>query len=135
MSTAVTFPVLLEHFFIQRLIQQRRVSPHTIASYRDTFRLLLRFVQAKLRKAPTQLQFEQLDAPLIAAFLDDLEKSRGIAPRSRNLRLTAIRSFFRYAAFEAPSYAAQIQRVLAIPCQRYTHPQVGFLASSEIDAL
>ncbi len=95
MSTA-SFPVLLEHFFIQRLMQQRRVSPHTIASYRDTFRLLLRFTQTKLGTAPTQLQFDQLDAPLIAAFLDELEKSRGISPRSRNLRLTAIRSFFRY---------------------------------------
>lgn len=135
MSTAASFPILLEHFFTQRLMQQRRVSPHTIASYRDTFSLLLRFVQAKLHKAPTQLQFQQLDAPLIAAFLDDLEKIRGICPRSRNLRLTAIRSFFHYAAFEAPSHVAQIQRVLAIPCQRYTHPQVGFLTSSEIDAL
>ena len=134
MSTA-SFPVLLEHFFIQRLMQQRRVSPHTIASYRDTFRLLLRFTQTKLGTAPTQLQFDQLDAPLIAAFLDELEKSRGISPRSRNLRLTAIRSFFRYAAFEAPAHAAQIQRVLAIPCQRYAHPQVGFLTGSEIDAL
>ena len=87
MSTASNFPVLLEHFFIQRLMQQRRVSPHTIASYRDTFRLLLRFVQAKLHKEPSQLQFEQLDAPLIAEFLDDLEKSHGITSRSRNLRL------------------------------------------------
>jgi site-specific recombinase XerD len=135
MSTAADFPVLLEHFFMQRLMQQRRVSPHTIASYRDTFRLLLRFVQKKLQKAPSQLPFEQLDAPLIAAFLDDLEKSHRITPRSRNLRLTAIRSFFHYAAFEAPSHAAQIQRVLAIPSQRCARPQVGFLTGSEIDVL
>lgn len=135
MTTVASFPMLLEHFFTQRLMQQRRVSPHTIGSYRDTFRLLLRFAQVKLGKAPTQLAFEALDAPLITAFLDDLEKNRGIAPRSRNLRLTAVRSFFRYAAFEMPTHAAQIQRVLAIPSQRYTRTQIGFLTLPEIDAL
>ena len=135
MTTIASFPVLLEHFFTQRLMQQRRVSPHTIGSYRDTFRLLLHFAKAKLGKTPSQLTFDQLDAPLIAAFLDDLEKNRGIAPRSRNLRLTAIRSFFRYAAFEEPAHAAQIQRVLAIPCQRCTRAQIAFLTRPEIEAL
>lgn len=135
MNPAVSFPALLQRFFTDRLIQQRRASPHTIASYRDTFRLLLRFAQGQLGKAPTQLAFEQVDAPLIAAFLDDLENNRGITARSRNLRLTAIRSFFRYAAFEAPAHAEQIQRVLAIPSQRFTRAQVGFLTRTEIDAL
>jgi site-specific recombinase XerD len=135
MSPAVSFPALLQRFFTERLMQQRRASPHTIASYRDTFRLLLRFAQGQLGKAPTQLAFEQVDAPLIAAFLDDLENNRGITARSRNLRLTAIRSFFRYAAFEAPAHAEQIQRVLAIPSQRFTRAQVGFLTRPEIDAL
>ena len=135
MSPAVSFPALLQRFFTERLMQQRRASPHTIASYRDTFRLLLRFAQGQLGKAPTQLAFEQVDAPLIVAFLDDLERNRGITARSRNLRLTAIRSFFRYAAFEAPAHAEQIQRVLAIPSQRFTRAQVGFLTRPEIDAL
>ncbi len=135
MSPVPSFPELLQRFFTERLIQQRRASPHTITSYRDTFRLLLRFAQARLGKSPTQLTFEQVDAPLITAFLDDLESNRGITARSRNLRLTAIRSFFRYAAFEAPAHAEQIQRVLAIPSQRFTRAQVGFMTRSEIDAL
>lgn len=135
MSPAASFPALLQRFFTERLMQQRRASPHTIGSYRDTFRLLLRFAQGRLGKSPTQLAFEQIDAPLITAFLDDLENKRGITARSRNLRLTAIRSFFRYTAFEAPAHAEQIQRVLAIPSQRFTRAQVGFLIRTEIDAL
>jgi site-specific recombinase XerD len=135
MSSTVSFPILLERFFTQRLMQQRRASPHTIASYRDSFRLLLHFAQARLGKRPTQLAFEQIDAPMIGAFLDDLQTTRGSAARTRNLRLTAIRSFFRYAAFEAPAHSAQIQRVLAIPNQRCTRALVGFLGKPEIDAL
>lgn len=135
MSATVNFPTLLQRFFTQRLMQQRQVSPHTIASYRDSFRLLLHFAQSRLGKAPNQLAFEQIDAPLIAAFLQNLERKRGIAPRSRNLRLTAIRSFFRYAAFEAPTHSEQIQRVLAIPSQRFTRTQVGFLSRAEVEAL
>lgn len=135
MNPTVSFPALLQRFFTERLMQQRRASPHTIGSYRDTFRLLLRFAQGRLGKLPMQLAFEQIDAPLIAAFLDDLASNRGITARSRNLRLTAIRSFFRYAAFEAPANAEQIQRVLAIPSQRFTRAQVGFLTRPEIDAL
>lgn len=135
MTPAASLPALLESFFTRRLMQQRRASAHTIGSYRDTFRLLLRFAQARIGKPPFELAFEQIDAPLIAAFLDDLEKSRSIGARSRNLRLTAIRSFFRYAAFEAPACSAQIQRVLAIPSQRFTRAQVGFLTAPEVQAL
>src|ERR1700694_5683795 len=107
MKSNATLATLLENFFTQRLMSQRQASPHTISSYRDTFRLLLLFAQRRLHKPPSHLAFEEIDAPLIAAFLDDLEKSRGIKARSRNLRLTAIRSFFHYAAYEEPPRAAQ----------------------------
>src|SRR5487761_1928832 len=127
MNAILNFPVLLERFFTQRLMQQRQASPHTISSYRDTFRLLLQFAWQRLHKAPSQLTFEEIDAPLVVAFLDDLEKSRGVTPRSRNLRLTAIQSFFHYAAFEVPACSAQIQRVLAIPNKRFTRAMVHFL--------
>ena len=135
MKSPTNFAFLLQSFFTQRLIQQRRVSHHTISSYRDTFRLLLRFIQKRLEKTPSALALEEIDAPLIAAFLDDLEKIRGITPRSRNLRLTAIRSFFHYLSFEVPSLSAQIQRVLAIPNKRYTRAIVHFLTRPEADAI
>jgi len=135
MKPTATLAVLLESFFTQRLMNQRQASPHTISSYRDTFRLLLRFAQRRLNKPPSHLAFEQIDAPLIAAFLEDMEKSRGITTRSRNLRLTAIRSFFRFAAYEEPSRSAQIQRVLAIPSKRHTRALVHFLDRPEIEAL
>jgi len=135
MRSSATLAALLERFFTQRLMNQRQASPHTISSYRDTFRLLLQFAKQRLHKSPSRLEFEEIDAPLIAAFLDDLEKVRGISIRSRNLRLTAIRSFFHYAAYEEPSHAAQIQRVLAIPGKRHTRALVHFLSRPEIDAL
>jgi len=135
MKSSATLAVLLENFFTQRLMNQRQASPHTISSYRDTFRLLLQFAQQRLHKSPARLGFEEIDAPMIAAFLDDLEKCRGITARSRNLRLTAVRSFFHYAAYQEPSHAAQIQRVLAIPGKRHTRTLVHFLNRSEIDAL
>lgn len=133
--TTPGFPALLQGFFTRRLMQQRQASPHTIGSYRDSFRLLLRFAQQQLGVAPQRLKFEQIDAPLIAAFLDDLQANRGIGVASRNLRLTAIRSFFRYVSFEMPTHAAQIQRVLAIPNKRFTRTQIGFLVREEIDAM
>ena len=136
MTTTITsLAPLLERFFTQRLMQQRQASPHTISSYRDTFRLLLNFAQQRLHTPPARLAFETIDAPLIVAFLDDLEKHRGLSARSRNLRLTAIHSFFRYAAFEAPAHAAQIQRVLAIPSKRFTRTPVHFLTRPEVEAL
>ena len=126
---------LLQAFFTQRLMQQRQASPHTIASYRDTWRLLLQFAQQRLHKAPSALALEDIDAPLITAFLDDLETVRRVTARTRNLRLTAVHSFFRYAAFEAPATSAQIQRVLAIPAKRFTRALVPFLSRPEVDAL
>ena len=126
---------LLENFFTQRLMRQRRVSAHTIASYRDTFRLLLQFMQTRLHRAPSTLALENIDAPAVVSFLDDLEKARAVTARTRNLRLTAIHSFFRYVAFEAPTHAAQIQRVLAIPAKRFQRALVPFLSRQEVDAL
>jgi site-specific recombinase XerD len=135
MNRQPSFPALLEGFFTQRLMQQRRASAHTIASYRDTFRLLLKFIHRRLRRAPSTLALEDIDAPLVVAFLDELEKTRGVTARTRNLRLTAIRSFFRYVAFEAPAHARQTQRVLAIPAKRFTRLLVPFLSRQEVDAL
>lgn len=133
--SSCSFAVLLQRFFTDRLIGQRQASPHTISSYRDTFRLLLRFAERRLHRPPYRLAFEQIDAPLIAAFLDELERNRKIGARSRNLRLTAIRSFFRFAAYEEPAHASQIQRVLAIPGKRYSRALVQFLDRAEIDAI
>jgi site-specific recombinase XerD len=134
MTHPVSFAALLERFFTQRLMQQRQASPHTISSYRDTFRQFLKFVQEQLHEPPTRLNFEEIDAPLIVAFLDGLEK-HGVSVRSRNLRLTALHSFFWYAAFEVPDHSAQIQRVLAIPSKRFTRTLVQFLTRAEVGAL
>ena len=135
MTYPAGFPALLESFFTKRLIAQRRASPHTIASYRDTFRVLLQFTQRQLGKSPSQITLEDLNAPLIGAFLDDLEGGRKNSVRSRNLRITVIRSFFRYAAMEAPQHSGLIQRVLAIPNKRQERRLVGFLTRPEVDAL
>lgn len=135
MTPQPSFAALLEGFFTQRLMQQRQASRHTVASYRDTFRLLLQFAQQRLHKAPATLALEDIDAPLVTAFLNALEQVRGVTARTRNLRLTAVHSFFHYAAFEAPANAAQIQRVLAIPAKRFTRPLVPFLSRPEVDAL
>ena len=129
------FPTLLQAFFSDRLLLQRHVSPHTIAAYRDTFRLLLVYTQEQLGKAPSGLRLEDLDAKLISHFLQHLEQQRGNGARSRNLRLAAIRSFFRYAAFEAPEHAELIQRVLAMPNKRYERALVSFLCEIEVNAL
>ncbi|RKZ83365.1 MAG: integrase [Gammaproteobacteria bacterium] len=134
-TTTTSLAPLLERFFTQRLMQQRKASPHTISSYRDTFRQFLIFTQQRLHQPPSRLNIEQIDAPLIVAFLDELENHRGLSVRSRNLRLTAIHSFFHYLAFELPTHAAQIQRVLAIPSKRFTRTLVSFLSRPEVDAL
>jgi len=135
MKSSASFAVLLESFFTQRLMKQRRASAHTIRSYRDTFHMLLQFIEQRLRKKPSQLELTEVDAPLICAFLDEMEGTRNISCRSRNVRLSAIRSFFHYAALEAPAQSAQIQRVLAIPSKRHTRNLVNFLTRPEIEAL
>jgi len=135
MNYQATLSPLLERYFTQRLMQQRQASPHTISSYRDTFRQFLKFTQQRLHKSPASLRFEDIDAPLIVAFLEDLEQQHGVCARTRNLRLTAIHSFFRYAEVEEPIYAAQIQRVLAIPNKRFTRTLVPYLTRPEVSAL
>ncbi len=124
---------LIERYFTERLMRQRNVSANTIAFYRDTFRLLFRFAQARLRKPPSALVVDDLDAPFISAFLADLEAQRGVSARTRNLRLTAIHSFFRFVSFEEPAHSALIQRVLAIPSKRHDKLQVYFLTRPEIE--
>ena len=135
MTTTIAFPTLLETFFTDRLLRQKRASPPTIASDRDTFSLLRRFTPQRLGKAPSAFTLDDLDAPLISAFLDDLEHQRGTSPRSRNVRLAAMHSFFHYVSLRAPSHSGLIQRVLAIPSTRYARPPIAFLTDAEIEAL
>ncbi|MCA1698364.1 MAG: site-specific integrase [Actinobacteria bacterium] len=125
----------LEAFFSHRLISEKGASQHTIAAYRDTFRLLLCFAQQRTGKPPCKLQIEDLDAPLIGAFLDHLERDRGNSPRTRNARLAAIHSLFRFAALEHPEHAALISRVLAVPTKRFDRAIVTYLTPEEVDAL
>jgi site-specific recombinase XerD len=135
MTTNLTFPTLLEMFFTERLVRQQQASPHTIASYRDSFCLLLRFAQKWLTTSPSALTLADLDVPLIGAFLDHLEQERGTSARSRNVRLAAIHAFFHYAALHVPDRSGLIQRVLAIPNKRYERTPITFLTRVEIDAL
>ena len=125
----------LEAFFTDRLAQQRHASNHTVAAYRDTYRLLVGFVRERTGIPPHQLDLADLDAPTIGAFLDHLEHDRGNSVRTRNARLAAIHSLFAYAALRHPEHAASIQRVLAIPNKRHDRALVSFLTPPEIDAL
>jgi integrase/recombinase XerD len=129
------FAPTLQAFFIDRLIRQRRASPHTIASYRDTMRLLLAFAEPRVGKCPSRLAIEDIDAKLVGAFLDHLERERGNCARTRNARLAAIHSLFRFAALRHPEHAALIERVLAIPPKRFERALVTWLAENEVDAL
>jgi integrase/recombinase XerD len=131
----ITISTAVQAFFTDRLIRERSASPHTIASYRDTLRLLLVFTSQRTGKQPTKLTLEDLDATLISEFLDHLEAERGCGARTRNLRLTAIRSLFRYCALRHPEQAALIERVLAIPPKRHARALVTFLTEPEFDAL
>ncbi len=135
MSAATDFPKLLAAFFTQRLMQQRQASPHTIVSYRDTFRLLVQYAQQELKKSPSALGIDDFDTAFIGAFLTHLEKKRGNSARTRNVRLAAIHSFFRYVALHEPQYAALAQRVLGMPSKRYTRRTVEFLNRAEVEAL
>jgi integrase/recombinase XerD len=125
----------LQAFFTERLLCQQRVSPNTIASYRDTFRLLLAFAQAQTGTRPARLQLDQLDATMIGAFLQHLETERGNSARTRNVRLAAIHSFFHYCALRHPEHAELIARVLAIPTKRSQKRIVTFLQPDELKAL
>ena len=125
----------LQTFFTDRLIRQRQASPHTVAAYRDTFKLLLAFAFARTGIEPSRLGIQDLDAPLIGEFLSHLETERGNSVRTRNARLAAVHSLFRYAALQHPDHAASIQRVLAIPPKRFDRTIVTYLTEPEIDAL
>ena len=126
---------LLEAFFTDYLMKQRSASGHTVAASRDAFRLLLAFVQRQTGTAPADLALDQLDSARIAAFLAHLEKDRGNGPRTRNARLAAVHSFFRFIAPREPAHLALIQRVLAIPQKRFDREVVTYLSATEIDAL
>lgn len=130
-----TFPALLQAFFTDRLLRQWRASPHTIASYRDSFRLLLRFAKENLDKEPSALSFEDLTADFISAFLDYVEKDRGNCIRTRNARLAAIHSFFRYVSLREPAWADLCCQILAIPSKRFEKRPIEFLTPKEINAL
>ncbi len=130
-----SFATLLQRFFAEHLTQHRSVSPRTIAAYRDTFRLLLLFAERRLGKAPTAVVLADLDPPLVLAFLDHLEAERGNSARTRNARLTAIRSFLGYAAHHDLSALPTIQRTLAIPVKRFDRPMLGFLSRDDMQAV
>jgi integrase/recombinase XerD len=135
MSTKANFSALVQGFFTDRLMRQRRASPNTVAGYRDTFRLLLQFAAGRLGKGPSRLTLEELGAAFIGDFLDHLEKERSNSARSRNTRLAAIHAFFHYVSFQEPAYAEQCRRILAIPSKRYERRLIEYLGKEEIDAL
>ena len=134
-SAERAFPALLQEFFHRRLIAQRGASTHTIASYRDTFTLFLGYAAQRTGSTPSALTLSDLDAPMVLGFLDHLETERGNSARTRNLRLTAIRSFMRYASLREPSLLPVAQRVLAIPVKRFDRPVLGYLSRDEITAI
>jgi site-specific recombinase XerD len=134
-SPEARFARLVEGFFLDRLIRQRNSSPQTVAAYRDCFRLLFEFARDRWNKPTERLVLADLDAPLVLAFLDHLEKDRKNSVRSRNARLAAVRSFLHFAALKDPEALAVIQRVLAIPMKRCTRPLVGFLSRDEVQAI
>src|SRR3954466_15458671 len=135
MNSDTNFSGLVQAFFTDRLLRQRRASPHTVAGYRDTFRLLLRFAKERLGKAPSKLSLTDLDTSFVGDFLDHLEKDRRNGARSRNTRLAAIHSFFHYLSFQEPAYAEQCRRILAIPSKRYERRLIEYLTAEEIAAL
>ncbi len=126
---------VLEAFFTERLVRQRNASAHTVAAYRDTFRLLISFVEDRTHTAPCRLDLADLDAEVVAAFLDHLEKVRGNAITTRNARLAVIHAFFAFAAVGHPEHAQLISRVLTIPAKRHDRAIVHFLTRDETDAL
>jgi len=130
-----SFGPVLHAFFLERLVAQRNASPRTVAAYRDSFRLFLQFTQQHLQKAPETLDLQDLDAPLVLAFLDHLERTRRNTIRSRNARFAALRSFAHFAALTVPTALPSLQRVLAIPMKRFDKPLLGFLSKDEMQAI
>jgi len=132
---ASSLPALLQGFFTERLRTQLGASSYTVANYRDTFRLLLRFAAERLKQAPCALRVEELDPSFVGDFLQHLEVDRGNCTRTRNVRLAALRAFFRYVAVNEPAHALQCQRLLAMPTKRYQRGPVEFLTDEEVAAL
>jgi len=133
--SAIGFSALVQGFFTDRLLRQQRASSNTIAAYRDTFRLLFRFVVPRLAPSPTKIDIAKLDPRLIGEFLDHLESERGSSVRTRNMRLAVIRSFFRYVALCEPAYALLCQQIGSLPAKRYERRPVNFLDQRECEAL
>jgi site-specific recombinase XerD len=131
----LTLSTLLEGFFTNWLIKQKKVSPNTVISYRDSFQLLLKYAEKRLKKNPSQLVLTDLNADFICDFLTDLLESRSLSSRTRNIRLTAIKSFFHYVSFQEPGKGEFIGRILAIPKSKVIRKQVHFLTTEELDAL
>lgn len=132
---ASDLPALLQGFFTDRLRSQLGASPYTVATYRDTFRLLLRYATERLKQPPSVVRLEQLDTSFVGDFLQHLEVHRGNCTRTRNVRLAALRAFFRYVAVNEPAHALQCQRLLAMPSKRYQRGPVEFLTDKEVAAL
>ena len=128
-------PVYLQRFFTERLASQLQASSHTVASYRDTFRLLLAYTSKHLGHAPTDLQVADIDAELVGRFLSFVETTRGNSARSCNTRLSAIRSFFKYVAINEPQLLHHCQKILAMPSKRYEKRTIDYLNRAEIEAL
>ena len=135
MTSSVPAAALVQGFFVDYLLNQKHASPRTLATYRDAFRLLLRFVQETKRVQPAALSVADLDAPTILAFLDNIEQQRANCVSSRNARLAAIRSFFRFVQMREPAGLAVASRVLAIPVKRSERKLIGYLTRLEIDAI
>lgn len=135
MMTRAQFPTLVQCYFTQHLCQHKQVSPRTIAAYRDTFRLFFAFLRERTGRLPSDLEITDLDAPAVLAFLDHLESTRENTPRSRNARLAAIRSFFRFVSARDADHLAIVNRVLAIPSKRTNRPLITFLTRSEINVI
>jgi len=134
-SNTLTFSTLIQDFFCQRLIQQQNVSQRNVSSYRDTFRLLLNYLTRVRRKKLDTLTISDLDAPIVTAFLQHLEKQRGNAIRTRNARFAAIRSFMKYAALREPTALSVTQRVLALPMKRFPRAAIRYLSREEMSAI
>ena len=133
--TVMTLSALIQKFFTDKLYAQMEARSHTIASYRDTFRLLLKFAGEKTGKSPMVLSVDDLNAEMIGVFLDNIENARENSARSRNTRLAAIRSFFRFVALHEPAYMLHCQKILSMPGKRYVRRNVEFLNAQEMQAL
>lgn len=126
---------LVHAFFCERLISETNASPQTVSGYRDSIRLLLQFMAARIKQAPSSILLEDLDAPVILCFLDDLQISRSNSSRTRNTRLAAVRSFVKYIAFREPVFLPNAERILAIPMKRFDRPVLSYLTRDEVNAI